>query len=200
MAISILAFNACAQSDEAAQLLLNVEKLAQFKQILSDLKKGYEVVNKGYSTIKDISEGNFNLHQLFLDGLLQVSPEVRKYKRIGEIIDGQIRLVREYKSALGSFKKSSLFTVGEIRYMEQVYGRLISESLRNIDDLTTVITANKLRMSDDERIKAIDRIYAEMADNLSFLRHFNNGNAGLMANRAKEKKDIASSRNIQGLN
>lgn len=32
--------HAAAQSTEAAQLLLNVEKLAQFKQILKDMKKG----------------------------------------------------------------------------------------------------------------------------------------------------------------
>ena len=38
------AFRASAQADEIAQLLLNIEKLAQFKQILSDMKKGYEIL------------------------------------------------------------------------------------------------------------------------------------------------------------
>ncbi|ULT38456.1 hypothetical protein KRR40_25425 [Niabella defluvii] len=33
------AFRASAQADEIAQLVLNIEKLAQFKQILSDMKK-----------------------------------------------------------------------------------------------------------------------------------------------------------------
>jgi hypothetical protein len=33
-----------AQKAEIEQLLLNVEKLAQFKQILKDMKKGYDVV------------------------------------------------------------------------------------------------------------------------------------------------------------
>ena len=32
--------NCFGQSQEVQQLLLNVEKLAQFKQILSDMKKG----------------------------------------------------------------------------------------------------------------------------------------------------------------
>ena len=61
------------QTDEAQQLLLNVEKLAQLKQILKDMYKGYEIVSKGYNTIKNISEGNFDLHKVFLDGLMQVS-------------------------------------------------------------------------------------------------------------------------------
>ncbi len=73
-----------AQSTEVQQLLLNIEKLSQLKKILSNMKKGYEIVSNGYNTIKDISKGNFNLHQDFLDGLLQISPTVRKYKRIAE--------------------------------------------------------------------------------------------------------------------
>ncbi len=37
---------ATAQSNEVTQLLLNVEKLTQFKQILSDMKKGYQILSK----------------------------------------------------------------------------------------------------------------------------------------------------------
>jgi hypothetical protein len=37
-----------AQATELAQLALNIEKLAQFKQILADLKKGYEILSGGY--------------------------------------------------------------------------------------------------------------------------------------------------------
>ena len=86
-----------AQTDEIAQLLLNVEKLAQFKQILSDMKKGYEILNGGYNTIKDLSQGNFSLHKTFLDALMEVSPTVKKYKRVADIINYQVILVKEYK-------------------------------------------------------------------------------------------------------
>ncbi|MFK4985512.1 hypothetical protein ACI4B7_27170, partial [Klebsiella pneumoniae] len=71
-----------AQSDEVQQLLLNIEKLAQFKKILKNMKNGYQIIFKGYTAVKDISQGNFNLHKTFLDGLMQVSPAVKKYKRI----------------------------------------------------------------------------------------------------------------------
>src|SRR5690606_13782078 len=67
---------AAAQTEEIAQLLLNVEKLAQFKQILTDMKKGYDILNGGYRTVKQLTEGNFSLHRVFLDGLMEVSPAV----------------------------------------------------------------------------------------------------------------------------
>src|SRR5438552_2102449 len=91
--------HANAQSYETQQLLLDVQKLAQLKQILKDMKTGYEIVSKGYSSIRDISQGNFNLHQVFLDGLLQVSPVVKNYKRVADIVSYQLRMVKEYKAA-----------------------------------------------------------------------------------------------------
>jgi len=42
--------------------------------------------------------------------------------------------------------------------------------VKNLDELAMVITAGKLRMSDDERLQAIDRIYASIEDQFSFLR------------------------------
>lgn len=185
-----------AQSQEMQQLLLNIEKLTQFKQILQDMKKGYVILNGGYNTIKDLSQGNFSLHKTFMDGLMQVSPTVRKYKRVGEIVNYQMLLVKEYKTALKRFKSSSLFNDKEIRYIEKVYANLFKESLRNLDELTTVITANKLRMSDDERLESIDRIYADMQDKLVFLRNFNANTSVLKVQRSKEYNDVHSLRNI----
>jgi hypothetical protein len=188
-----------AQSAEVQQLLLNVEKLAQLKKILSSMKKGYEIVSGGYNRIKDISKGNFNIHQAFLDGLMQVSPAVRKYKRIGEIISFQTQLVKEYKSAFRRFDASNLFNENEIKYMSNVYGNLFNKSLQNLEELAMVITAGKLRMSDDERINAIDRIFDDMGDKLVFLRTFNKENNVLAIQRGREMVDTKVSKKLNGL-
>lgn len=188
-----------AQSTEIQQLLLNVEKLAQLKKILSNMKKGYEIVSTGYNTIKDISKGNFNIHQTFLDGLMQVSPTVKKYKKITEIISYQTQLVKEYKSAFRRFDASNLFNTNEIQYMDNVYTNLFNKSLQNLEELTMVITAGKLRMSDDERINAIDRIYNDIADKLVFLRTFNKENNVLAIQRGREMVDTKVSKKLNGL-
>ena len=75
------------QSAEIQQLILNIEKLSQFKKILSDMKKGYELLSGGYKTVKDMTEGNFSLHKTFLDALMQVSPAVKNYKRVADIVE-----------------------------------------------------------------------------------------------------------------
>lgn len=191
--------NASAQKHEIQQLLLNIQKLAQFKQILKDLKKGYEIIHKGYSTIKNLSEGNFNLHKTFLDGLLQVSPTVKNYQRVSDIINYQIIILKEYKNAYNRFKKDGNFTLEEIEYIDHVYDNLFEQSLNNLGDLTIIVTANKLRMTDYERLKAIDQIFAEMEDKLLFLRNFNKSTTILALQRASEQNDLATMQRIYGI-
>lgn len=189
----------CAQSNEVQQLLLNAEKLTQFKQILQDMKKGYNLVSSGYNTIKDLSQGNFSLHKTFLDGLMMVNPAIRKYQRVAEIINFQVALVKEYKAAFIRFKQAGTFSSSEIAYTGRVYENLFSQSLENIDDLITVITAGNLRMSDDERIREIDRIYLEMQEKISFLRYFNTENSLLSLQRARELNSIGTMQGSYGI-
>lgn len=187
-----------AQSTEVQQLLLNVEKLSQLKNILTDMKKGYVVVANGYNTVKNISQGNFSLHEVFLDGLMLVNPEIRKYKRVGDIISYQKNILSEYKSAFNRFKSSENFNPQEIEYLGKVYQQLFRQSLDNLDELATVITSSKLRMSDDERLQAIDQIFADTQDKLMFLRSFNKEASILSLQR--QKADLKSARQYYNLN
>lgn len=197
--LSMMPGKARAQSAEIQQLILNIEKLSQFKKILSDMKKGYELLSGGYRTVKDMSQGNFSLHKTFLDALMQVSPAVKNYKRLGEIVNFQILLVKESRNGLSRFSKSGNFNEKELKYFESVYGNLLNLSLRNLDELTMVVTADKLRMSDDERLEAVDNIFIEMQDKLLFVRDFNASSNILLLQRAKEKNDVLATKGLQQL-
>ncbi|SIT95220.1 hypothetical protein [Pontibacter indicus] len=179
-----------AQADEIQQLLLNVEKLNQLRSILSDMKKGYQVLHTGYNTVKSISEGSFQLHEAFLDGLLAVHPSLPQYHRVAAILQGQQRLVQEYNSAFARFRRQGHFSPEELAYLATVYARLLEQSAWHLEELALVLTAGTLRMQDDERLAAIDRIAAGMADKLAFLRHFNRQTTLLALQRSREQSDI----------
>ncbi len=83
--------------------------------------------------------------------------------------------------------------------MEDVYKNLFNKSLQNLDELSIVMTAGKLRMSDDERIAAIDRIYKDISDKLVFLRSFNNEGSVLAVQRGREMVDTKLSEKLNGL-
>jgi len=185
-----------AQQYEVQQLLLDVEKLAQFKSILSDMQQGYSVLTEGYDQVKTLSQGNFNLHQVFLDGLLSVNPEIKKYQRVADIIAGEASIVSEYKSAFDRFKRSGSFSLNELDYLATVYSRLTSGALQNLNDLASVITASKMRMGDNERLSAIDNIYNDTSDKLQFLRSFNRKTSILQLQRAKEQDEVQTLQKI----
>lgn len=194
-----MSFQLKAQSEEVQQLLLNIEKLSQFRKILKNMKDGYQIIFKGYTAVKDISQGNFNLHKTFLDGLMQVSPAVKKYKRIADIISYQLRIAKEYKLAFTRFKEEKQFTAEEIDYLGKVYSNLFNESLKALDELSMIITSGKLRMSDDERLQAIDKIYLSVEEQYTFLKEFTNNTNLLSLQRKAEKAEIEMSRRLYGL-
>lgn len=179
-----------AQSSDLTQLILDIEKLTQLKGILSDMKTGYNIIDGGYNLVKSISQGNFNLHSTFLNGLLMVSPAVAKYGRITDIILEQGYIITEYQRSYNQFRQSGMFSADEIAYLANVYTTLLQQSLQNLDQLTTVLTAGKLRMSDDERLKAVDHIYTDTDDKLTFLRHFDQQTTILSVQRQKVMNDL----------
>lgn len=190
---------ASAQAAELQQLVLDIKKLAQLKEILRDMKTGFYIVSKGYGAIENLSEGNFNLHEAFLDGLFIVNPRLRKYQRVADIIRYQKALLKEYKSAFRAFKSSGAFTPEEITYLAEVYGNLFDRSLQSIEELTLVLTDSRLRMTDDERLTTIDRIYKAMQDKLSFLRSFNGRAKLLQQQRIRARQNAGEIKQLYNL-
>ncbi len=188
-----------AQAEEAQQLILNVQKLAQLKSILQNMYDGYKVVSKGYTTIKNISQSNYSLHQAFFDRMLEVSPAVKKYKQIADIIAYQKKIMQEHKLAFNYFMGSGSFSLDELNYMKGVYRNLFAQSAKTLDELLMVVTASNLRMSDDERLAAIDNIFKDMEDKLSFLRSFNNSTKMLAVQRNKEQAEIDMLKTLRGI-
>jgi hypothetical protein len=51
-------------------------------------------------------------------------------------------------------------------------------------------------MSDDERLEAIDRIFADTEEKLQFLRDFNSKTSILSIQRTKEKKNVETTQQL----
>lgn len=185
-----LSFQSKAQAEEIQQLILNLEKLAQFRKILQNMYDAFKLLSNGYNAVKDISEGNFNLHKTFLDGLADVSPAVKKYRRIADIIDYQLRIVNDSKKVLQQFKSDKQFTADELNFLTGVYDNLIRQTLQHVEELLLVVTAGKLRMSDDERLQVIDRIFHSVESQYSFVREFSSSTTLLSLQRKMEQQQV----------
>lgn len=180
-------------------MLLNVEKLNQLRQILQQLYDGYKIISEGYNKVKDITSGNYKAHQVFLDGLYLVSPSVKKYHRVADILRYQAAIVKEYKDAFENFSSLDVFTSGQLEYMSDVYQRLFDDSMKNMDELMMIITSGQLRMSDDERLEGIDRVFKDVEKKLLFLRSFNNRQAMIAIENLRDKTENETLKKLHGL-
>ena len=191
--------SAFAQEEEIGQLILNTEKLQLMEETLDQIYNTYKILEFGYNTITRISEGNYSLHEAFIDGLMLVNPSIRNYKRIPYIIDYQKLLLAEYSRAYNRFRADPHFTYEELQYLGNVYSYLLSASVKNIDDLLMVITATQLAMNDEERLRAIDRIYYDMESKLRFVRSFNNTTQLLALQRSRSANDVRTMQSLYGV-
>ncbi|HLZ88893.1 MAG TPA: hypothetical protein VKQ52_16675 [Puia sp.] len=189
-----------AQSFEAEQLLLDWQKLSQEKQILQDLYNGYTILSKGYGAIRDLSKGSFDLHKAFLDGLLSVSPTVKTYKRVADIIRLQEQIVSQYRSAWGLIRQDEHFTPDEVGFIGNVYTGLFDRSVRNLTDLAQLLTDGVYRASDAERLEEIDGLYRQMQGNQVFLMAFTDRTELLALQRGADASDYEVVRGWYGLN
>jgi DNA repair ATPase RecN len=184
-----------AQSEELQQLMLNIEKLSQFKQMLSDLKKAYTILYNGYHRIEGIAKGNFQLHQGYLDGLLQISPAVQRYERIARIIELQSKLLKTATSSYTQLQAQGGLRPADIAYIAEVYARLGKDSLHQLELLVQVLTAGTYRMSDAERLRSIDGVYDALSSQWVFLQSFGTNALVLAQQRRQARGELQREKN-----
>jgi hypothetical protein len=151
-----------AQDQEIQQLLLNVEKLDQLREMLDQMKDKYQILTQGYDRVKSLTEGNFKLHEVFLDRLVRVNPKVKSYYRVAQIVEMQLLLAKGIGEMKKDFSLRDLVSGSDLNFLREVYGSFGKSSLRNLEELLLILSDNQLQMDDAERIHAIDRIHLDM--------------------------------------
>ena len=173
-----------------------IEQIAQYKIYLELLEKGYKIAREGLTTIHDIKNGEFKLHKNYMDSLRIVGTEVGRYKKIEfiESLYSQIKAVTA--SSESRLSQSGYLNSEELGYVKGVYSRLLEDCQRITDALKDVTKDGPLSMSDDERFKRIDLLYAQMQSNYSFAVAFSSEAMVLAACRLREADDIKTRRGI----
>jgi hypothetical protein len=199
--LSVLARPTQAQSiaDLLLALELDKEKLTSLKNTLQEMYQGYMTLERGYTNIRDIAKGNFDLHKAFLDALFEVSPAVQGDPRIPEILDVEYRIVAGYRSANARWTASGMFTAQEIDYIVSGYSLLLDRCLQSVEELTMVLTGDELRMSDADRIQAVGRIQTDTQGQLATMQQLDNNLSILTMRRLKERGDINTIKSLYGL-
>ena len=178
-----------------------LDQIAANKVYLEYVEKGYEISKTGLNTIQDIKSGDFKLHSDLFRSLEIVNPDIRGYARVADIITTQVRIVKVISTTTKNLGASGQFKVTELDQIKLVFENILEECLENIDELYLVITGSEsgsdcYRMTDDERIKRIDQIYAEMQCKYSFCRAYSGECSVLAMQRLNEVLEIEVGKKI----
>ena len=186
MSFSLLVF---CQAQEIEQLKLDLEKLVQMKTMLSNMYNGYTTLSNGYNQITSLANDNFDLHKNYLDQLLQVAEPVRNNPLIQAILELQATISTEGNTAYMSYVKSGLFRTNELQAFKNRLDQTKAAVSKQLNHLQLVLTPGSLRMSDQERMGALDRIDKDVGDLLVSIRAIVKEQNDIAAARAQQKKD-----------
>jgi len=185
------------QKETATKYLLC--QIAALQTYIGYAGKGYSIVTGGLKTIKDIKQGEFNLHNTFFNSLSSVNPAIRKYSKVASIIAMQISIAKQITNTIKSCKKSNMLLNSELKYLNVVFNNLLGECAKNLDELFALITNNESQLKDDERIQRIDKLYDDMKDKQMFTTSFSHSAKGLSIQRMNHQNDIIISKKLHGL-
>lgn len=168
---------------------LYIQQIAANKVYIEYLQKGYRIAKNGLTTISNIKNGHWSLDKDFFAGLKGINPKVQNYVKVADIIALNIKTIKQYKTAMKQARSAELFNGGEIGYFDKVFASLIGGCMMVTDELTLLLTPNKLTMSDDERLKRIDLLYADLQDEYVFVNSFSNDITIMALQRNKELRE-----------
>jgi hypothetical protein len=180
---------------------ISVQKLQNKTIALQNAQRQLEN-NLSLGRLNDIS-GWLNkereLYRGYYQELAQVKQVLSDYSEVGQIISRQKQLLAEYRKASALFHVNRHFSADELGYMDNIYGGILQESIRNLDDVLLTVTALSTQMDDAERLQRIRQASAGMQTNLDHLRQFNRQNAALSLARSEVEKEKLTVKRLYGL-
>jgi hypothetical protein len=186
-------------NQKATQKKYLLQQIAALQVYIGYAKKGYNIVTGGINTIRNIKNGDLNLHRDFFNGLKNVNPAIRRYAKVADIIAYQVKIIKQTKGTLQQIRETKQFTETEMDYCKQVFDNLLDECMKTVEELILVTTSGKLEMKDDERLKLIDRLYADVQGKYSFTCSFGEDMGILALQRLGEQMEINRSKLINGI-
>ena len=149
--------------------------------------------------ITDWVQKQNDLYSDYYKGLSQVKSAITYYHQIKDISAKQTQLIAEYKHAWNTVQHDDHFAVSELSYMSQVYSGILDETVKNADALLMVVNSFVTQMSDAKRIEIINSVADKVDQNYSDLHQFNNQNALLSLQRAKDGNEVHMVKAMYGL-
>ena len=184
-----------------AAIDLGVQKLQTQTIFLQDAQKQLDNVMEqlDLNDITDWVQKQKDLYSSYYQELWEIKEAITTYQRVAQIIQKQEAIVKEYQTAYSLLKADPHFSVAEVTHMYSVYSGILDQSVKNISQLTLLISSFITQMSDGERLKLIDGVGERVDENYSDLHLFTQQNEQISLERARDVQDAETVKAYYGI-
>jgi len=150
--------------------------------------------------ISDWSSKQKDLFGSYYQELWQIKTAIAYYSRISELTQKQVALVSQYEQAWGLIKNDKHFSADELTYMGNVYSEILQASVKDLDQILSVIHANQTQMPDAKRLELVNQAADHMDANFADMQQFNTANQLLSLQRAADENEVLTLKKYYGIN
>lgn len=185
-------------NQNATERKYQLQQIAAIKVYLGYVKQGNDIVHKGASLIGDIRKGQMDLHADYYSSLRAVNPALLRDGKVKAISDIAAFITQSGTSTLKLARTSEIFRPDELSQLQALVGQISNQTAKDLNELTMVISSEKLQMTDDERLAEINRLYLHAQGNYTMQKNLNQAVPGLIQARRQAIQDAKDFRGAQG--
>jgi hypothetical protein len=160
-----------------------LQQIAAYNAFESELKMGYNVLKHGLAGIAAINTAELNAHSTYYKSLAQPGSAVTHNTQVQDILQWQTDITNSFSQSFSGL------TSDEQNYISAVESNLLKSCNADLTDLQNLLQYGTLQMTDDERLKRLAKIHADMQDKYAFSQCFCNSVKLLIAQRQQGIND-----------
>jgi hypothetical protein len=176
-----------------------VQQIAALQVYLERLKKGYEIVDKGLTTIGSIKDGKFSMDKDYLNSLKTVNPIVARSPLAEQILYYNNQTLAGLNVLEKEVNDDVNFTEAERDYVDRVRARALMQTSAWLDELKWILSSGQSEMTDDERLGHLEHLHGVSKRGFLFVGEFVRSTRMLAQQRAKERQTIEVLRKLYGV-
>ena len=143
-----------------------LQQIAAYEAFESELKMGYNVMKHGLSGIAEINTAELNAHSAYYASLKQPGTVVKNSTQVQDILTWQTDITNSFSQPFNGL------TSDEQSYVSLVGSNLLQACNADLAELQSLLQYGTLQMTDDERLKRLDKIHSDMRDKYQFSQSF----------------------------
>jgi len=179
-------------SQGKTQIKYLTQQIAALNALRVSGEQGYAMLKNDWGAIGNWKNGEFGLHQGYYASLSSVSPVVKAQVDVTALqAQGQTMV-----ALFAALPKLPGLGAGELVYIGSVRDKVMADYGNDLSELQKVLQAGVLSMSDDERIKRVKVLKAELQDAYEFACSFSASVRVLSVQRTGEIKELQSLKGI----